>query len=37
MPRINPVLFVIALFVAGFAAAYSIRFAPKDRAAKAGR
>ena len=26
MPRINPVLFVIALFVAGFAAAYSIRF-----------
>ncbi len=29
MPRINPVLFVIALFVAGFAAAYSIRFAPE--------
>ncbi len=29
MPRINPVLFVIALFAAGFAAAYSIRFAPE--------
>ena len=29
MPRINPVLFVIALFVAGFAAAYSIRLAPE--------
>ena len=29
MPRINPVLFVIALFVAGFAAAYSIRSAPE--------
>ena len=26
MPRINPILFVIVLFVAGFAAAYSIRF-----------
>ncbi len=30
MPRINPVLFVIALFVAGFAAAYLIRFAPEE-------
>ncbi len=29
MPRINPFLFVIVLFVAGFAAAYSIRFAPE--------
>ncbi len=29
MKRVNPVLFVIALFVAGFAAAYSIRFAPE--------
>ncbi len=29
MPRINPVLFVIVLFVAGFAAVYSIRFAPE--------
>jgi len=29
MPRINPILFVIVLFVAGFAAAYSIRFAPE--------
>jgi protein SCO1/2 len=28
MPRINPVLFVVILFVAGFAAAYSIRFTP---------
>jgi protein SCO1 len=26
MPRVNPVLFIIVLFVAGFAAAYSIRF-----------
>jgi protein SCO1 len=29
MPRINPFLFVIALFIAGFAAAYSIRFTPE--------
>ncbi len=29
MKRVNPVLFVIVLFVAGFAAAYSIRFAPE--------
>jgi protein SCO1 len=29
MPRINPVLFVIVLFIAGFAAAYSIRFTPE--------
>ncbi len=29
MPRINPVLFVIALFVLGFAAAYSIKLAPE--------
>jgi protein SCO1 len=26
MPRINPIVFIIVLFVAGFAAAYSIRF-----------
>ncbi len=30
MKRVNPVLFVIVLFVAGFAAAYSIRFAPES-------
>jgi protein SCO1 len=29
MPRINPVLFVVVLFVVGFAAAYSIRLAPE--------
>jgi len=29
MLRINPVLFIIVLFVAGFAAAYSIRFTPQ--------
>ncbi len=29
MPRINPFLFVIALFVVGFAAAYFIRFTPE--------
>lgn len=29
MPRINPLLFVVILFIAGFAAAYSIRFTPE--------
>ena len=29
MPRINPLLFVVVLFIAGFAAAYSIRFTPE--------
>ncbi len=28
MPRINPLLFVAVLFIAGFAAAYSYRFTP---------
>jgi protein SCO1 len=28
MPRINPLVFIVALFIAGFAAAYSIRFTP---------
>ena len=29
MPRINPLLFIAVLFIAGFAAAYSIRFTPE--------
>jgi protein SCO1/2 len=29
MPRINPLLFIVVLFIAGFAAAYSIRFTPE--------
>jgi protein SCO1/2 len=28
MPRINPLLFIVVLFIAGFVAAYSIRFTP---------
>jgi protein SCO1 len=37
MPRINPILFVIVLFAAGFASAYFIRFPPAPGSASEGR